>query len=130
MTGDGRRVREDGVTGEAEEVQRTRCGLLVACPARVGDHHGDVAQVRPVPDRRLDPNFGGDAADRETVDPQVAQRGVKEGSFEGAPSDLVGDGLTIQRLELGHDARVWRLARDRGTPPPRHSRPAARPSAA
>jgi hypothetical protein len=41
--------------------------LIVARPAGVGDHYGDVAEVRPVPDRRLDPDFGGDAADRSVA---------------------------------------------------------------
>ena len=80
-------------SGSSKNVVRAAADKGLPLTAGVGHDHGDVSEVGAVAHRRFDPDLGGDAADGERDDPQVAQGHVEEGPLEGAHGDLVGDRL-------------------------------------
>jgi hypothetical protein len=89
--------------------------LLVPCPARILDDHGDVAEISTVAHRRLYSDLRDDPADREGTHPKVAWGYVEEGPLEGAHGDLVGDRFARQWGELGHDLGLRSLGREGDT---------------
>ena len=79
--------------------------------AAVGEHDAAIAAVVRLAHRGVDADFGGDAADQQVLDAEVAQQRVKVGRVERALAGLVDDRLAFERIELG-DNVVARLAAD------------------
>src|SRR2546422_326966 len=74
--------REQSVSQEAERRERPLTGFLVSRPAGVRHHDWDVAEIRSMAHRRLDPDLRGHPDDDERAQPAIAQGHVERRPLE------------------------------------------------
>src|SRR5258708_5689065 len=107
-------VRQHGIAGERQALERALARVLVAGTAGVGDDDREESEVGGVPDRGLDADFGGDADDRHRVHSAVPEGEFERRADEGRHAELVEDRLAWARLELGNDGEGRRVAEEPG----------------
>ena len=79
--------------------------------AAVGEHDAPIAAIVRLAHCGVDADFGGDAADQQMLDAEIAQQRVEISAVKRALARLVDHRLAGQRTELGNDV-VARLAAD------------------
>ena len=84
--------------------------------AAVGEHDAAIAAVVRLAHRGVDADLGGDAADQQVLDAEIAQQRVEVGRVERALAGLVDHRLAGERIELRDDV-VARPRRGSGCGP-------------
>jgi hypothetical protein len=75
-------VREPGVTGKRQAIERSLSSLLSARATRVGDYDRNEAEISRVPNRRFNANLHCYSGYRNRGDAAVPQCEGERGAFE------------------------------------------------